>query len=202
MDQALKSRVNSSKRKVSAWHSSQVRAYNLTVRPAQQQKTEYRPDSGHQQYGPSPPMSTRGALPPTPPMQSDSGFDGRQSPSAGSNSGYSVVSAPGYYYNPSSVSAINNVEPHAQRQHIPALPQRRVSTPATSMAYTQSPYNGSQYTLSPQQSMSSYYSSPMQGTPPQSQISALYYQRPLPQVCFLQVSIISSLTCNSNFHRR
>jgi uncharacterized Zn-finger protein len=189
MDQVLKSRLNSSKRKVSAWHSSQVRSSNLTVRPVQQQKTEYRPDSGHQQYGPSPPMSTRGALPPTPPMQSDSGFDGRQSPSVGSNSGYSVVSAPGYYYNPSSVSAINNVEPHAQRQHIPTL-QRRVSTPATSIAYTQSPYNGSQYTLSPQQSMSSYYSSPMQGTPPQSQISALYYQRPLPQVCFLLVSII------------
>lgn len=149
---------------------------------AQPQKTEYRPDSGHQQYGPSPAMSTRGALPPTPPMQSESGFDGRQSPSAGSNSGYSVVSAPGYYFTPS-VSAINNVEPHAQRQQAPTL-QRRVSMPATSMAYAQSPFNGSQYTVSPQQSMSSYYPSPMQSTPPQSQISGLYYQRPLPQVCF------------------
>ncbi len=149
-------------------------------------KTEYRPDSGHQQYGPSPAMSTRGALPPTPPMQSESGFDGRQSPSAGSNSGYSVVSAPGYYFTPASVSAINNVEPHHQRQPIP---QRRVSMPATSVAYAQSPYNGSQYTVSPQQSMSSYYPSPMQQTPPQSQISGLYYQRPLPQVrpsCKLQ----------------
>lgn len=145
---------------------------------AQQVKTEYRPDSGHQQYGPSPAMSTRGALPPTPPMQSESGFDGRQSPSAGSNSGYSVVSAPGYYFTPSSVSAINNVEPHHQRQPVP---QRRVSVPATSVNYAQSPYNGSQYTVSPQQSMSSYYPSPMQQTPPQSQISGLYYQRPLPQ---------------------
>lgn len=142
-------------------------------------KAEYRPDSAHHQYGPSPAMSTRGALPPTPPMQSESGFDGRQSPSAGSNSGYSVVSAPGYYFAPSSVSAINNVEPHHQRQ--PA-PQRRVSMPATSVAYAQSTYNGSQYTVSPQQSMSSYYPSPMQQTPPQSQISGLYYQRPLPQV--------------------
>lgn len=127
-------------------------------------------------------MSTRGALPPTPPMQSESGFDGRQSPSAGSNSGYSVVSAPGYYFTPS-VSAINNVEPHAQRQHVPTL-QRRVSMPATPMAYAQSPFNGSQYTVSPQQSMSSYYPGPMQSTSPQSQISGLYYQRPLPQVCF------------------
>lgn len=127
-------------------------------------------------------MNTRGALPPTPPMQSDSGFDGRQSPSTASNSGYSVASAPGYYFTPSNVSAINNVEPHAQRQHVPTM-QRRVSMPAA-MAYSQSPYNASQYTVSPQQSMSSYYSNPMQPTPPQSQISGLYYQRPLPQVCY------------------
>lgn len=147
---------------------------------AQQAKSEYRPGSGHQQYGPSPSMSSRGALPPTPPMQSDSGFDGRQSPSNGSNSGYSVqsvASAPGYYFTP---SAINNVEPHAQRQQV-ATVQRRVSMPAQAMAYAQSPYSGSAYTVSPQQSMSSYYSSPMQPTPPPSQISGLYYQRPLPQ---------------------
>jgi hypothetical protein len=144
---------------------------------------ESRPGSGHQ-YGPSPSMSSRGALPPTPPMQSESGFDGRQSPSAASSSGYSVVSASGYYFSPNSASAINNMEPHAQRQHIPAL-NRRVSMPAASMPYNQSPFNGSQYTASPsQQSMGSYYSSPMQLTPPQSQISGLYYQRPLPQVRF------------------
>lgn len=130
-------------------------------------------------------MSFRNTLPPTPPMQSDSGFDGRQSPSAASNSGYSVqsvASAPSYYFNPSAVSAINNVEPYAQRQ-VPAV-QRRVSMPATQMGYSQSPYNGSQYTVSPQQSVSSYYSSPMQSAPAQSQISGLYYQRPLPQVSY------------------
>lgn len=160
--------------------SPQEQAQQQQQQAQQQQKVEYRPGSGHQ-YGPSPSMSSRGALPPTPPMQSDSGFDGRQSPSAASNSGYSVVSAPGYYFTPNSVSAINNMEPHAQRQHVPTL-TRRVSMPATSMAYNQSPYNGSQYTASPsQQSMGSYYSSPMQPTPPQSQISGLYYQRPLPQ---------------------
>jgi hypothetical protein len=151
-----------------------------------------RPGSGHQQYGPSPAMSTRGALPPTPPMQSDSGFDGRQSPSTASNSGYSVASAPGYYFNTSSVSAINNMEPHAQRQHVPAV-SRRVSMPSTSMTYTQSPYNGSQYSASPsQQSMSSYYPSPMQPTPPQSQVSGLYYQRPLPQVYFTSSEFFES----------
>ncbi|KAH6667500.1 hypothetical protein B0J14DRAFT_489702 [Halenospora varia] len=149
-----------------------------TSQQAPSVKSDYRPGSGHQQFGPSPAMSTRGALPPTPPMQSESAFDGRQSPSVGSNSGYSVASAPGYYFSPP-VSAINNVEPHAQRQHIPTMPQRRVSMPAASMAYNQSSFNGSPYNMSPsQQSMSSYYSSPMQ---PQSQISGLYYQRPLPQ---------------------
>ncbi|KAF4635635.1 hypothetical protein G7Y89_g2455 [Cudoniella acicularis] len=151
-----------------------------TPQQAQSVKSEYRPGSGHQQFGPSPAMSTRGALPPTPPMQSDSAFDGRQSPSVGSNSGYSVASAPGYYFSPPA-TAINNVEPHAERQHVPTMPQRRVSMPAASIAYNQAPFNGSQYNMSPnQQSMSSYYPSPMQ-QPAQSQISALYYQRPLPQ---------------------
>lgn len=126
-------------------------------------------------------MSTRNALPPTPPMQSES-FDGRQSPSVGSTSGYSVASAPGYYFSPP-VSAINNVEPHTQRQHIQTMPQRRVSMPAASMAYNQPSFNGSPYMSPGQQSMSSYYSNPMQSAPPQSQISGLYYQRPLPQVC-------------------
>ncbi|TVY24429.1 C2H2 finger domain transcription factor [Lachnellula hyalina] len=151
--------------------------------PTSQTVSEYRPGSSHQHYGPSPAMSTRGILPPTPPMQSEAGFDGRQSPSNGSTSGYSVASAPGYYFTPPSVSvsAINNVEPHAQRQHVQTMPQRRVSMPAATMAYSQTPFNG-QYAMSPsQQSMSSYYSSPMQPTPPQSQISGLYYQRPLPQ---------------------
>ena len=158
------------------------------IQATQQTKIEERPSSGHQQYGPSPTMNTRGALPPTPPMQAES-FDGRQSPSAGSNSGYSVASAPGYYFSPP-VSAINNVEPHSQRQQMPNMPQRRVSMPAAPMAYNQSAYNGPQYSMSPsQQSMSSYYPNPMQNGPAQSQISGLYYQRPLPQVCKVRICI-------------
>ncbi|EDO02953.1 hypothetical protein SS1G_05430 [Sclerotinia sclerotiorum 1980 UF-70] len=145
--------------------------------PSAAMKEEYRPESGHQ-YGPSPSMSSRGALPPTPPMQSDGGFDGRQSPSQASTSSYSVVSAPSYYFNPSQVSAINNMEPHAQRQPIPVV-TRRVSMPVAPMQYTHSPFNGS-YTMSPgAQSLSSYYSSPIQTQSPQ--VPGLYYQRPLPQ---------------------
>ena len=143
-------------------------------------KEDYRPESGHQ-YGPSSSMSSRGALPPTPPMQSDGGFDGRQSPSQASTSSYSVVSAPNYYFNPSQVSAINNMEPHAQRQPVQTV-TRRVSMPVSSMQYGHSPFNGS-YTMSPgAQSLSSYYPSPIQTQSPQ--VSSLYYQRPLPQVCF------------------
>jgi hypothetical protein len=133
-------------------------------------------------------------LPPTPPMQSESGFDERQSPSATSPPQYPVASAPSYYFGPAVMisatgSAINNVEPHAQRQHQPQSIPRRASIPV-SMPYAQtpSPYAPSPYTVSPQQSMNSsmgsYYPSPMQVTPPQQQISGLYYQRPLPTVSF------------------
>ncbi|TGO28572.1 hypothetical protein BPAE_0026g00620 [Botrytis paeoniae] len=140
-------------------------------------KEDYRPESGHQ-YGPSSAMSSRGALPPTPPMQSDGGFDGRQSPPQASSSSYSVVPAPNYYFNPSQVSAINNMEPHAQRQPVQTV-TRRVSMPVSSMPYGHSPFNGS-YTMSPgAQSLSSYYPSPIQTQSPQ--VSGLYYQRPLPQ---------------------
>ena len=69
--------------------------------------------------------------------------------------------------------------------------------PAQSMAYNQSPYNGSQYSMSPQQSLSSYYSGPMQSTPPpQPQVSGLYYQRPLPQVSVAPPSALGLVTNN------
>lgn len=128
-------------------------------------------------------MSTRGTLPPTPPMQSDSQYDGRQSPSTASNSGYSVASAPGYYYPPPPSSTISNVEPQPQRQHSQPMPQRRVSGHQMGYAQQQAPFAGPQYAVGPgPQQMSSYYPNPMQQAPPQSQISGLYYQRPLPQV--------------------
>lgn len=156
----------------------------LTI-SAPQQSQQHTVDAPYQrqttQYATAPaPSVQRAVLPPTPPMHSGSEFDshsinGRHSPSAASS--YSVSSStPGYYFAP----AINNVEPHSQRQappqqshsHVQQVPVRRVSMP-----YAQSYYGNSP------QSMSSYYGgSPMQPTPPQQQISGLYYQRPLPQV--------------------
>ena len=141
------------------------------------QKVEYRPSSSHL-FNSSPPSSSRTTLPPTPPMQLDSGFDRRRSPSTASNSGYSVVSAPATYLN-GSVSAMSSVDSLAHRQPVPA-PARRVSLPAGQINYTQSSFNGSHYATN---SMSSYYSNTIQSAVPNSQISGLYYQRPMPQVC-------------------
>ncbi|RFU30633.1 hypothetical protein B7463_g5696, partial [Scytalidium lignicola] len=139
-------------------------------------KSEYRPSSGHQ-YGQSPPLSSRGTLPPTPPMHSDSGFDDRQTPpSTASSMSQFPMQAPGYFYESAAATAISNVE--SQRQPVPAI-QRRVSMPQ--MGYTQSPFGGSQYNPAPNShAMSSYYPASMQAAP-QPQISGLYYQRPLPQ---------------------
>lgn len=108
-------------------------------------------------------------------MSAEPRFDARHSPSVSSQ--YSVTSNNFYY---PSTSALNNVEPHAQRQS--SYPVTR----SVSVPYPQQPYHSSQYYPSPQSSISSYYSpSSMQVTPPQAQISGLCYQRPLPQVSFL-----------------
>ncbi|KAH8811420.1 hypothetical protein F5884DRAFT_819672 [Xylogone sp. PMI_703] len=138
-------------------------------------KSEYRPSSGHQ-YGPSPPLSSRGTLPPTPPMQSDSGFDDRQTPpSTASSVSQFPIHAPGYFYETTAPSAIGSVE--AQRQA--SMPQRRVSMPQ--MGYAQSPFTAPHYNPNPSpHAMNSYYPASVQA-PPQPQVSGLYYQRPLPQ---------------------
>ena len=150
MTQARRMRVNRipNNSKVSVLHF--MKSSKLITKAPQPQKVEYRPSSSHL-YNSSPPSSSRTALPPTPPMQSDSGFDRRRSPSTASNSGYSVVSAPATYLN-GSVSTMSSVEPLALRQQGPA-PPRRVSLPAGQIAYTQSSFNGSHY---PTHSMSSY----------------------------------------------
>ncbi|RQM06554.1 hypothetical protein DH86_00003265, partial [Scytalidium sp. 3C] len=114
-----------------------------------------------------------GALPPTPPMHSDAGFEGRRSPSTASPTSQFPGQAPGYYYESATGPAAMNSE--AQRQPAPAI-QRRVSMPQ--MGYSQSPYGGSQYNPA---SSSQYYSSPLQTSPPPPQAPGMYYQRPLPQ---------------------
>ena len=125
-------------------------------------------------------VNTRTGLPPTPPLQSDGTFNGRQSPSATSSSGYSVTSAPACYYSPA--KTINNVETHAQRQQVANMP-RRVSMPSNSMPYPQAQFNSSQFAVSHgPHAMNAYYSNPMQPMQSAPQVSGFYYQRALPQV--------------------
>lgn len=101
-------------------------------------------------YGPESVSQHRVHLPPSPPQESESHFDGHEQ----SNSVSSTASTP------YSTSAINNLEPYQQRQvsHISQSAQRPVhGSPST--------YNGSAYT------------SPSAAT---TSSSGMYYQRPLP----------------------
>ena len=124
---------------------------------------------GPQSYGP-PAVSNPNAVPPSPPIDPQLGFDVRhQSPSA--NSSHSSTSAPQYFG-----GAINNLEPHQQRQRGPPS-----SHPGNAMPShpSDSPYQNSPYPPSPSTTSSYSYPSPAHPNPtggPQ----ALYYQRPLP----------------------
>lgn len=134
------------------------------------------------------PVSLARGLPPTPPMQSEASsyYDGRNSsPAPSPYSGgvaTATASAPSNHYYGSS---INNLEPHQQRQQAPPPLVRKTS------------YAGSYPHYSPQSS--SYYSSPMQPTPPQQQVSGLYHQQLLPQVRLLKTpAIIHVATSKTN----
>ena len=106
-------------------------------------------------------------LPPTPPLQLRSGFDGNcQSPSTAS----ARSTAPPSNH---SASAINNVEPHQQRQLQHQLAESFVGQRQPS----HSPYMNSPYTSSPGALSAYSYSSPAQ---PATITSALYYQKPPP----------------------
>ncbi|KAK6839625.1 hypothetical protein PG990_011239 [Apiospora arundinis] len=135
---------------------------------AQSSKPETRPSSSH--YTSNGPCRT--ALPPTPPMSSES-FEGYHSPSARSVSQVSVVSAPNYYY-----ESTPPLESDIQRQqHMASASVPRV--PIHPSSYAQQTFAAPQYMAQP--TMASYYASPMPPAAAQSQISGLYYQRPLPQ---------------------
>ncbi len=106
---------------------------------------------------------------PSPPQRSDFGFNGPNgSPSASSS--HSSVSAPQYFG-----GAINNLEPHQQRQ--PPPPSSHPQQPLPPSA-SESPYQTSPYPQSPG-SISTYsYPSPAQQSIGPS--SMYYQQRPLP----------------------
>ena len=127
-------------------------------------ESEYRPYS----YG-QPAGGHSKVLPPSPPIPSDSGFDGsHQSPSI--TSSHSSTSTPNY-----AASAINNIEPHQQRQS--KAPSSVDSYPAMPRHPSQSPYTNSPYASSP--GNISTYSYPSPSNPPPT-TSTMYFQRPPP----------------------
>lgn len=85
-----------------------------------------------------------------------------------------MVSAPNYYY-----ESTPPLESDIQRQqHMAAASVPRV--PIHPSSYAQQTFAAPQYMAQP--TMASYYAGPMPPAAAQSQISGLYYQRPLPQV--------------------
>jgi len=109
----------------------------------------------------------RSAMPPTPPLRSDSMPDGAHSPSTVS-SAHSPEVAPSYQLG----SALNNVEAAQQRVYVPmAKPPVMPPQPM----YNTSPYGMNPYITSPSVvSSGSYYS------PEQMYQASMYQQRPLP----------------------
>ena len=117
----------------------------------------------------SPNVSDSKAAPPSPPQRPDfasSGLNG--SPSASSS--HSSVSVPQYFG-----GAINNIEPHQQRQPPPPSSHPQQSRPPSASG---SPYQISPYPQSPGTISTYSYPSPAQQSigPP----SVYYQQRPLP----------------------
>ncbi|CAD6594520.1 MAG: hypothetical protein ASARMPREDX12_009195 [Alectoria sarmentosa] len=139
---------------------------------AEGQPIEQQPQGGEHQtaghrphtYG-QPTVSNPNAVPPSPPIDPQLGFDAsHQSPSA--TSSHSSTSGPQYFG-----GTINNPDPTQQRQPPPSS----THPGQTSSQATQSPYQSSPYPPSP--SAGSSYSYP---SPAVTGGQTLYYQRPLP----------------------
>lgn len=117
----------------------------------------------------------RGGLPPTPPMTSESSFEGYHSPSQKSISQLSITSN-NYYIESTPPLTHADAEAHRQQQLAAAqVPRVPIQAP-----YPQQTYAAPTYMSQP--SMASYYPAMQPTPPPQPQISGLFYQRPLPQV--------------------
>lgn len=150
-------------------------------------KSDNRPNSS--QFGN--PASVRANLPPSPPMSSEASFEGYHSPSSKPTS--QSQGSSNYYYETTPPLSQHEAD---SRQMATAAPRAPVQ-PSTFQSQYPSPAG-----YSSQSGINPYYP-PMQPTPPpQQQMPALYYQRPLPQVRI--ISRIQEreliLTCALDFH--
>ncbi|KAI2639322.1 hypothetical protein GGS21DRAFT_424265 [Xylaria nigripes] len=129
-------------------------------------KSDTRPNSSH--YSSS--GSSRAALPPTPPMSTDSSFEGYNSPSIKSLTQVPLVSESTNYYYETTPPADD-----VHRQHMsPTVPR----LPVQAQPYSPPSYASSSYSSQP--AMSNYYTQPL-SSGQSSQMSGLFYSRPLPQ---------------------
>ncbi|KAK4125342.1 hypothetical protein N657DRAFT_655367 [Parathielavia appendiculata] len=135
--------------------------------PAQTCKPETRPNSSH--YGN--PAVLRASLPPSPPMSSDASFEGFNSPSTRSVG--QVSNSSNYYFETTPPVQLDA----DSRQVTAAATVPRVSVQTSSYQ----PQFAGPSTYMSQPAMTSYYPPIQTASTPQSQMSGLYYQRPLPQ---------------------
>ncbi|KAI0105647.1 hypothetical protein GGR51DRAFT_180364 [Nemania sp. FL0031] len=153
--------------------------HSPALQPASSTKADTRPNSSH--YSSSGP--SRANLPPTPPMSTDPSFDGYNSPSTKSLTQVPVISGPtNYYYE--TTPPVEDVH----RQQVNPVVSR---LPMQSQTYSPQAF-ASSYLNQP--TMPTYYAPPLPTA--QSQISGLFYQRPLPQT-FPPLPVTVSLTPSS-----
>jgi uncharacterized Zn-finger protein len=145
----------------------QQQAQQQQQQQSQGSKPETRPNSSHYTN----PVTIRTGLPPSPPMSSDASFEGFNSPSTRSVS--QVPNGSNYFFE---TTPPLQMEADA-RQMTAAAAVPRVSVQAS--AYQPQYAPGPAYMSQP--AMTSYYPPMQSAAPPQTQMSGLYYQRPLPQ---------------------
>ncbi|KAI0204272.1 hypothetical protein F4808DRAFT_373951 [Astrocystis sublimbata] len=148
--------------------------------PASSTKGDTRPNSSHHSSsGPS-----RAALPPTPPMSTDASFEGYNSPSTTKSLTQVPVISGGNNYYYETTPPVEDIH----RQHMNPVISR---LPMQHQAYPPQAFQSSYLN---QPAMPTYFTPSLPTA--QSQISGLFYQRPLPQ-SFPPLPVTVSLTPSS-----
>ncbi|KAI6249312.1 C2H2 finger domain transcription factor mtfA [Erysiphe necator] len=143
-------------------------------------------DMGNQKCGSSPPINSRGIFPLTPPLNSDPGFDGRQSsPSVISNSDNSVSSVSNYEL-ASNLSTEFSLKNHTEspdlRRRAPSFENKySLSTQIRPRSQSSLPASDNHYQASHHRLSPFHPKSIQQSQSSSLETSGLPYQRPLPQ---------------------
>lgn len=165
---------NSSKRLLNRHKSLKQPSGRAKVSRKPRSQLDAKNPTGHDGGKAECPSTNRHAMPPTPPLNPDAMFDGRQSPPSLVHPDF-AVSTPACEV---SMATSSSYYAPVHRQSVQPGP-RALTMPVTTMAYSQAPYSAS-YAMPVSQS--SYYSPSVPAPSNVPQVSGLYYQRPLPQV--------------------